>query len=104
MGRPCKCRIVTCNVTASYFKPQGIGLRDLEEVDLGLDELEALRLADLEGLYQADAALKMGISRQTFGNIITRARNKVASAIINGKALKITKSQKNIKNLPEEEQ
>ena len=92
MGRPCKCRVVTCDVAVSYFKPQGIALRDLEEVDLQLDELEALRLADLEGLYQADAALRMGISRQTFGNIIARARNKVATAIINGKALKIQKT------------
>lgn len=89
MGRPYKCRKVSCNVTAAYFKPQGIPLRELEEIELELDEVEALRLADLEGLYQADAALKMGVSRQTFGNIIVRAHRKVAQAILEAKALRI---------------
>lgn len=56
---------------------------------MGHDELEALRLADLEGLYQADAALKMGVSRQTFGNIVESARNKVADVLVNGRALRI---------------
>ena len=50
---------------------------------------ESLRLADMEGLYHADAALRMGISRQTFGNIVARARKKVATAILQGQALKI---------------
>jgi predicted DNA-binding protein (UPF0251 family) len=61
----------------------------LEEVNLALDELEAVRLADLEGLYQEDAAKKMNISRQTFGNIINSAHKKIADVLLNAKALKI---------------
>ena len=89
MGRPYKCRDVSCDVAANYFKPLGIPLAHLEETELHMDELEALRLADMEGLYHADAALRMGISRQTFGNIVARARKKVATAILQGQALKI---------------
>ena len=92
MVRPLKCRHIGFSPTATYFKPRGIGLAFLEEVGLELDEVEALRLADLEGLYQADAALRMGVSRQTFANIVGRARNKVADAIIHGKALRIAKA------------
>jgi predicted DNA-binding protein (UPF0251 family) len=72
-----------------YFKPRGIPLVDLEEVSIRLDELEAIRLADYEGLYHEDAAQKMKISRATFGRILDEARHKVAEAIIKGKALKI---------------
>jgi predicted DNA-binding protein (UPF0251 family) len=61
----------------------------LEEVNLTLDELEAVRLADLEGLYQEDAANKMDVSRQTFGNIINSAHKKIADVLLNAKALKI---------------
>ena len=61
----------------------------LEEVNLTLDELEAIRLADLSELYQEDAAKKMNISRQTFGNIINSAHKKIADALLNAKALKI---------------
>ncbi len=89
MARPFKCRRVRCQPGASYFKPVGIPLEDLEEVLLGIDELEALRLADGQGLYQEEAAGKMNVSRQTFGNIIESARKKIAEAVVNGKALKI---------------
>jgi predicted DNA-binding protein (UPF0251 family) len=61
----------------------------LEEVNLALDELEAIRLADFNGLYQEDAAKKMDISRQTFGNIINSAHKKIADVLLNAKALKI---------------
>jgi len=61
----------------------------LDEVILEADEMEAVRLADFEGQYQEDAAAKMGISRQTFGNIINRAHAKIAEALIKGKALRI---------------
>jgi uncharacterized protein len=61
----------------------------LEEVALTIDELEALRLADLDGLYHDDAAERMGISRATFGRIVESARRKVAEALVRGKALKI---------------
>ncbi len=87
--RPRKCRSVSHEPGATYFKPRGIPMTELEEIVLGFDELEAVRLADLEGLYQEDAAAKMKVSRQTFGNIIHAARAKIAEVIVGGKALKI---------------
>jgi len=95
------CRKVSCDVTAAYFKPQGIPMRFLEEVELGLDEIEAIRLADLEGLYQVDAAARMGVSRQTFGNIIARAHKKVATALLCGKALRIATAGEGIQCVTE---
>ena len=73
----------------NYFKPRGIPLSLLEEVILAVDEFEAIRLADLEGFYQEQAAEKMNVSRQTFGRIIESAHKKVAEALVQGKALKI---------------
>jgi predicted DNA-binding protein (UPF0251 family) len=89
MPRPFKCRRVFFQPNFKYFKPAGIPLSMLDEVNLTLDEIEAVRLADLEGLYQEDSAEKMGISRQTFGNILDSAHKKIADALINGKAIKI---------------
>ena len=89
MSRPCRCRRIRCRPDTNYFKPRGIPLDALEEVNLTLDELEAIRLADLTELYQEDAAKKMNISRQTFGNIINSAHKKIADALLNAKALKI---------------
>jgi uncharacterized protein len=89
MPRPCKMRRVDCDPKAFNFKPCGIPRRDLETVRLTLDELEALRLADLEELYQENAAGKMNVSRQTFGNIIALAHKKVADFLINSKHLSI---------------
>lgn len=89
MSRPFKCRRVYGNPTSDYFKPRGIPVSVLKEINLTIDEFEAIRLADLEGLYQEDAAKKMDISRQTFGNVIESARKKIADSIINAKALKI---------------
>jgi predicted DNA-binding protein (UPF0251 family)/phage FluMu protein Com len=74
---------------SDYFKPRGIPLSALEEVVLTVDEFEAVRLADLEGLYQEQAAEKMKVSRPTFGRIIESAHKKVADALVQGKALKI---------------
>ncbi len=89
MARPLKCRQISCNPVTNYFKPAGIPLRDLEEVVLKMDEIEAMRLTDLEGRYQLDAAEQMGVSRQTIGNILNSAHAKVADALLNGKALRI---------------
>ncbi|NIN91690.1 DUF134 domain-containing protein, partial [bacterium] len=74
---------------SKYFKPRGIPLSTLEEIILTMDEFEAIRLADLESLYQEEAAREMNVSRQTFGRIIESAHKKVAEALVNGKALKI---------------
>lgn len=89
MPRPFKCRRVCGHPRIDYFKPGGVPVGDLEEVKFRVDEFEALRLADWEGLYQEEAAIKMGVSRQTFGNIINSAHRKLADAIVNMKALKI---------------
>lgn len=64
-------------------------MRDLEEILLAADELEALRLADCEELYHVEAAAHMGVSRQTFDRIIRKARKKVALSLVNGHALRI---------------
>jgi predicted DNA-binding protein (UPF0251 family)/predicted Fe-Mo cluster-binding NifX family protein len=69
------------------FKPLGIPARMLETVTMTLDEFEALRLADYEGLYQEEAAGRMSVSRPTFGRIVASARRKVSEALVLGKAL-----------------
>jgi predicted DNA-binding protein (UPF0251 family) len=89
MARPICRRRVSHVPEVSHFKPAGVGLRSLEEVTLTLDELEALRLADLNSLYQEESAKSMGISRPTFSRVIEQARRKVADALVNGKALRI---------------
>jgi predicted DNA-binding protein (UPF0251 family) len=73
----------------TYFKPAGIPLRALEEVGLTVEELEAIRLKDLEGLQQEECAQGMRISRPTFHRVLESARQKVADALINGKAVRI---------------
>jgi len=89
MARPRLCRRVKFNPEVTYFKPQGIPLRQLEEVILNVDEFEAIRLKDLECLEQEEAAIKMKISRPTFQRLLVSGRKKIAEAIINGKAIKI---------------
>jgi predicted DNA-binding protein (UPF0251 family) len=92
MSRPQKKRNIGCNPASYYFKPRGISLSELDEIELAQDELEAIRLADLDALFQEDAAAKMLVSRATFGRIIIRAHKKIADAIINGKAIRISDS------------
>lgn len=89
MGRPHKKRFVAFNPGVCYFKPRGIPMLDLEEIRLTIDEREALRLADLEGLSHEEAGQMMGVSRATFGRIIEQARRVVADALINGKAINV---------------
>lgn len=84
-------RKVCCNPNVTIYKPAGIKCKLLQSVELTLDEVEALRLGDMESLYHADAALQMHISRQTFGRIIADARKKVATAILNGYTIRIAK-------------
>ncbi|HUN56461.1 MAG TPA: DUF134 domain-containing protein [Smithella sp.] len=96
MTRP-KCYRNVCGMPdKNYFKPRGIPTVDLEEVVLNLDEFEAIRLADFEQLYQEDAALRMNVSRQTFGRIINEAHKKIADVLINAKALKIEGGKVNL--------
>jgi predicted DNA-binding protein (UPF0251 family) len=89
MPRPKKNRWINDHPGVTYFKPQGIPLRLLEQVELGVDEFEAIRLADFEGLSQEEAAPHMNVSRATFGRIVTQARYKIADAMANGKAIRI---------------
>lgn len=89
MPRKHKCRMIYYNPEVQHFKPAGVMSKDLDSVELTLDEFEAIRLADYQGLYQEDAAKIMNISRQTFGNILFSAHQKVADFLINSKSLLI---------------
>ncbi|WP_075590796.1 DUF134 domain-containing protein [Labilibacter marinus] len=91
MPRTKGCRRIGGSPNTYLFKPAGIKACELQEVVLAMDEFEAIRLADEQGLYQAEAAEKMGISRQTFGRIIEQARKKVATALVNGYVLRVDK-------------
>jgi predicted DNA-binding protein (UPF0251 family) len=89
MARPLNKRQIGRGLKERAFKPQGVPMTDLDEVELTLDGLEALRLADLEGLYQEEAAERMGVSRATFARVLTAARKAVADALVHGKAMEI---------------
>lgn len=89
MARPPCPRTIEHQPPSDYFKPAGIPLRELAELTLAADEMEALRLADHEDLYRVAAAQRMGVSRQTFDRILKRARQKVAHALVLGRALRI---------------
>ena len=91
MARPIKPRRVLFDPDVVYFKPRAVPLSMLEEVDLSIDELEALRLCDLKDLEQKEAAKKMKVSQSTLQRILTSARKKVAEALTKGKAIKIRK-------------
>lgn len=88
MPRPYKCRCVSATPKAEGFKPFGLAdSAEAEPVELQLDELEALCLADFKGMHQREAAACMGISRATFGRLLGTARRKVASALANARPL-----------------
>jgi predicted DNA-binding protein (UPF0251 family) len=89
MPRPFCCRRIAGCPAAPVFKPAGVPLGDLVEVVMTLDEFEAVRLADLDGRYQAEAADQMNVSRPTFGRIVESAHRKIADALVHGKALRI---------------
>jgi len=91
MVRPIKPRRVIFDPNVTYFKPRAIPLSILEEVDLGVDELEAIRLCDFKEQDQIEAAKKMKVSRSTLQRILSSAHKKIAQALIEGKAIKITK-------------
>lgn len=89
MPRPSLPRRIGQRPQATYYKPAGVPLHRLREVVLGLDEIEALRLVDLEGLYQEAAAERMGVSRPTLSRILASAHRKVAEALVQGQALRV---------------
>jgi predicted DNA-binding protein (UPF0251 family) len=89
MPRPRRCRRVWFEPNVTYFKPAGVRMIDLEESILTVDEFEAVRLKDLEGLDEGTASKKMNISQPTFNRLVSSARKKIADAIVHGKAIKI---------------
>ncbi|MFC1895132.1 DUF134 domain-containing protein [Thermodesulfobacteriota bacterium] len=89
MPRPRKCRTVYQHPPVVFFKPQGVPMHSLQGVVLPVENLEALRLADVEGMDQEDAARLMGVSRPTFSRILSEARGLAARALVNGWAIRI---------------
>ena len=89
MPRPRKRRTLGALPRPAIYKPAGVALNDLRVVTLLHEELEALRLADLEGLTQEQAARHMGVSRSTFQRIVSHARRQVSLALAQGHALQI---------------
>jgi predicted DNA-binding protein (UPF0251 family) len=89
MPRPRMRRMVGMEPGTTYFKPAGIPKSALEETVLTVDEYEAVRLKDLEGLGQDEAAGRMEISQPTFNRLVMSARKKLADAIVNGKSIRI---------------
>ncbi len=91
MPRPKKPRRLRFSPDVCYYKPQGVPLRDLKEVVLLADELEALKLHDVDGLNHLQSAKKMNISQPTFGRVLNIAYKKLAQAIVGGKAIRLDK-------------
>jgi uncharacterized protein len=98
MPRPFCCRRVEDEPRNTFFKPRGVPLAGLEVVTITVDEYEAVRLADLAGLYQEVAAKRMAVSRQTFGRIIESAHRKIAQALVHAQALEIKGGEIEIAN------
>jgi len=89
MGRQPLWRRVGFIPQVTYFKPAGVRLAQSEEICLAIEEVEAIRLKDIEGLEQEECAQRMNISRTTFARVLNSARQKVADALLNGKAIRI---------------
>jgi predicted DNA-binding protein (UPF0251 family) len=89
MPRPRLCRRIQFEPNVSYFKPQGVPLRELEVVELTLEEIEAIRLRHINNLEQSQAAKEMNTSQSTYQRILYSAYEKITDALINGKAIEI---------------
>ncbi|MDI6880674.1 MAG: DUF134 domain-containing protein [Desulfitobacteriaceae bacterium] len=90
MARPIKWRKVDFNYENRFFAPCSKGTcRSSEEIQVKVEELEAMRLKDIEELTQEECAERMHVSRQTFQNILDRARQKVTAALIEEKAISV---------------
>ena len=91
MPRPRLCRRIRFNPNVTYFKPQGVPMRDLEVIELTTEEVEALRLKNVKDLDQVGCAKMMKTSQSTFQRILSSAYKKIAQALIEGQAIKIKK-------------
>jgi len=89
MGRQPLCRRVDFVPQITYFKPAGVPLAQLQEICLSVEETEAIRLKDIEKLEQEECGQRMNISRTTFARVLASAREKMADALLSGKAIRI---------------
>jgi len=90
MPRPKLHRRICFNPEIKYFKPRGVTMKELEEIELMPEELEALRLKNVEDFDQNECAKKMHTSQSTFQRILSSAYKKISLALIEGKAIRIT--------------
>lgn len=88
MARPTKDRIIEKLPEIRFFKPAGVPNKKLETVEMTMEEVESLRLKEVKGLTQAEAAEIMSVSRPTFQRVLSSARQKTAEALTCGKAIK----------------
>lgn len=95
MPRPRKPRQCGCQTGCHGFRPTGVPLTMVQITNLETDELEALRLCDLEGLTQEEAGERMGVSRGTIQRTVKAARAKVVDALVEGKAIFINETTAN---------
>lgn len=86
----CLCRRIRFRPGTTYFKPQCIPMRRLRTVELSLEEIESYRLRHIDNLEQKEAAVRMHTSQSTYQRILSSAYKKIADALINGKAIRIT--------------
>jgi len=91
LGRPRGRRRINFDPRATYFKPRGLPLSSLKEVELTREEVEALRLKNIKGWEQTECAKAMKTSQSTFQRILTSAYQKISRAIVEGQAIKIVK-------------
>jgi len=91
MPRPRLCRRIRIKPTITYFKPRGVCLNELDIVSLSLEEIEALRLRNIEELEQEKAAEKMNTSQSTYQRILSSAYKKITDALVKGKAIEIVR-------------
>ncbi|WP_048063561.1 DUF134 domain-containing protein [Methanococcoides burtonii] len=89
MGRPRKRKMVNFDYNTRHFKPSGTCLKDMEEVNITIDELETLRLSTLEKMKQENAAQTMQIHQSTFQRTLQRTLQKIADALVNGKSIRV---------------
>jgi len=92
MPRPRLCRKINFNPNITFFKPQGVPMRELEIVELTTEEMEAYHLRHINDLEQKEAAKKMKTSQSTYQRILYSAYKKIADALIYGRAIKIIKN------------
>jgi predicted DNA-binding protein (UPF0251 family) len=84
--------------TMAAFRPEGIPISG--EIQISVENLEAVRLSDFEGLDQESAAQMMGVSRQTYGRILADARRKIAEAMVTGKLLRVSGGHFEVRSRP----